>query len=327
MLQARHGLAVDGLVSARVVLANGTAVTASSTSHPDLFWALKGAGHNFGILTSLQLKVYDIQSNWTVHAFIYSTDKLEAVLDVVNAVDGNATRPVNLVIAGVSLRILDIDPNNPVVVYTISYEGTEAEAAPYFAYFQAIGPIVVQPATDVDYVSLYTVTQNSLDSIACTRNKNAMGSGASLPVWNTTAALFLLENYGMQGVRAVDASSTSLSLEERQYPIIANLTIWWEGIAAKDTADAMAYGEQIRQAFFAGLPAGAKKHTYVNYAVGTEGFNQMYGYDAPRVNKLKALKKRLDPKNRFGYCIMFPWYRVILFTQMPDHWMVYKAFV
>lgn len=112
MLQARHGFAVDNLVSARVVLANGTAVTASSTSHPDLFWAMKGAGHNFGIVTSLQVNVYEIRQNWTAYAFIYSSKQLEAVLDVVDKVDGNATRPANLVVYGVITRIPNFDPEN-----------------------------------------------------------------------------------------------------------------------------------------------------------------------------------------------------------------------
>ncbi|KAJ4359758.1 uncharacterized protein N0V89_000314 [Didymosphaeria variabile] len=147
-----------------------------------------------------------------------------------------------------------------------------------------------------------------------------MGSGTSLPDWNTTAAraafniftkmtadprfsqsVFLLENYGIQGVQAVDPGSTSLSLEERQYPVVANPTIWWNGSAALGQADAEAYGEQIRQALFSGLPEGANKHTYVNYAVGTENFNQLYGYDTARVQRLKALKKMYDPENRFGY--------------------------
>jgi hypothetical protein len=206
------------------------------------------------------------------------------------------------------------------IIYTISYQGPKAEAAPYFDEFQALGPITVKLATDVNNVELYEINQNSLDSPACRRDKNAVGSGVSLPSWNSTAArsafnifakmttdsrfsqsVFLLENYGMQGVQAVDPASTSLSLEERQYPVLANPAIWWNGSAASAQVDAEAYGEQIRQALFAGLPKGAKKHTYVNYAVGTENLNQMYGYDTPRVQKLKALKKAYDPMNRFGF--------------------------
>ncbi|KAL5422518.1 hypothetical protein PMIN06_002054 [Paraphaeosphaeria minitans] len=320
MLQARHGYTLDDLVSARVILANGTAVTASSSSNPDLFWALRGAGQSFGVVTSLQLKLYDVPSTWTISTFIYTSDKLEAVLDAVNKVDSDATRSPNLVLSGVGKRIPPMDPENPVILYTLSYQGPEAEAAAYFAKFQAIGPITVKPSTNVNNVELYKVTQNSVDSVACTRNKNSMGSGVSLPSWNTTAAraafdvfskmtvdprfsqsVFLLENYGMQGVQAVDPSSTSLSLEERQYPAVANPTIWWNGTAAVGQADAEAYGEQIRQALFAGLPKGAKKHTYVNYAVGTEDFNQMYGYDTARVQRLKALKKAYDPRNGFRF--------------------------
>lgn len=114
-------------------------------------------------------------------------------------------------------------------------------------------------------------------------------------------SVFLLENYGMQGVQGVDPSSTSLSLEERQYPVVANPTIWWNGSAVRGQADAETYAELMRQALFAGLPEGAKKHTYVNYAMGTEDFNQMYGYDAARTTRLQALKREFDPQNRFGY--------------------------
>ncbi|KAH7042250.1 hypothetical protein B0J12DRAFT_579547 [Macrophomina phaseolina] len=53
----KYGFAIDSWLSARVVLASGEAVTASPEENPDLFWALKGAGYNFGIITSLQVRV------------------------------------------------------------------------------------------------------------------------------------------------------------------------------------------------------------------------------------------------------------------------------
>ncbi|MEO7223903.1 MAG: FAD-binding oxidoreductase, partial [Devosia sp.] len=59
-LDRKFGLACDNLVSTEVVLANGEIVTASATEHPDLFWGLHGGGGNFGVVTSMQLKLYPL---------------------------------------------------------------------------------------------------------------------------------------------------------------------------------------------------------------------------------------------------------------------------
>lgn len=54
-----HGLALDGLTAATVVLANGTSVRASPTSHSDLFWALRGAGSSFGIVSEFEFETFE----------------------------------------------------------------------------------------------------------------------------------------------------------------------------------------------------------------------------------------------------------------------------
>jgi FAD/FMN-containing dehydrogenase len=61
-LARQYGLTIDSLRSADVVLADGTFVTASPDSHPDLFWALRGGGGNFGIVTSFEFEGHDVSN-------------------------------------------------------------------------------------------------------------------------------------------------------------------------------------------------------------------------------------------------------------------------
>jgi FAD/FMN-containing dehydrogenase len=61
-LQGLHGLTLDALVSVDIVVASGALVTASKTKNPDLFWAIRGAGANFGIIVSATYKTYDTTS-------------------------------------------------------------------------------------------------------------------------------------------------------------------------------------------------------------------------------------------------------------------------
>jgi FAD/FMN-containing dehydrogenase len=112
-LQGQYGYAVDGLISARVVLASGDVVTASRSQNADLFWALQGAGHQFGVLASLEVKVYDVRSNWTIYSLVFLHDKLEQLYRLVNEFEEpSSKRPAKLAMTGAILRVPAVDTNN-----------------------------------------------------------------------------------------------------------------------------------------------------------------------------------------------------------------------
>lgn len=110
--QGQYGLMADQLIPARIVLANGTAAFVSAESHPDLLWALLGAGHNFGIFTDITTKVYDIKvhENWAFEAFNFWGDQLEGFFEALNAI--LHTQPAEMVGIGFMRRDAEVDPIN-----------------------------------------------------------------------------------------------------------------------------------------------------------------------------------------------------------------------
>ncbi|OSS51991.1 hypothetical protein B5807_03450 [Epicoccum nigrum] len=69
LISRQKGLTLDNLISAQVVLANSTAVTASATENTDLFWSLRGAGAAFGIVTSFTFKTFDAPEDNLVYSY------------------------------------------------------------------------------------------------------------------------------------------------------------------------------------------------------------------------------------------------------------------
>jgi FAD/FMN-containing dehydrogenase len=79
-LMSKYGLALDNLLSVELVMANGEVLRASREEHPDLFWAVRGGGGNFGVATSLEYQLYPVGPTVTGGLIAYSFDDARDVL-------------------------------------------------------------------------------------------------------------------------------------------------------------------------------------------------------------------------------------------------------
>ncbi|KAF2009754.1 Glucooligosaccharide oxidase [Aaosphaeria arxii CBS 175.79] len=91
LISRSKGLTLDNIVEATVVLANSTVVTASTTQNPDLFWALRGAGAAFGIVTNFKFKTFTAPENNIVFNYQVSPGNAAQLAQIINAMQ-NFTR-------------------------------------------------------------------------------------------------------------------------------------------------------------------------------------------------------------------------------------------
>ena len=129
LLQGRHGFSADNLVSARVVLADGNVVTTSEHENSDLFWALQGAGHNFGIVSSFEVNVYDASIPWKMFVAGFTQGSLERFFNTWNDLEAKYANPGLLVAGGFIGWNADLDPDSVSLFAPAAINRTNESAA------------------------------------------------------------------------------------------------------------------------------------------------------------------------------------------------------
>ncbi|KAI3335133.1 hypothetical protein F4824DRAFT_166970 [Ustulina deusta] len=319
-LQGQYGLAADQVVSARLVLTNGDLVTVSKESNPDLFWAVRGAGHNFGLVTEWEYRVHDTkESQWSYEIFIYSQDKLEALYELANTMIKD--QPAEAIHWGYIVKVDDIDAEHPILWFGIIYDGPTETAREYAKPFHDIGPMIVQ-AGEGTLHDLAAITFQDQDGAGCAYGLTSLRFPIGLKSFNVVAvrkvynhinetfskvpelagSVFLLEGYSTQAVQAVDPASTAFP--HRDDEILVTSYVQYK---PNSTIDPIAeeFGKTLRGFLLEGSDDPKHLRAYVNYANGDEPLEAVYGWDKWRLEKLRQLKRQWDPKNKMKYYVPF----------------------
>jgi hypothetical protein len=317
-----YGLISDNLIQLNVVLANGQAIRVNSTSYNDLLWGLKGAGHNFGIVTSFELAIHPRGPDlWHYHNYIWKGDQLEAVFNALNAFSSsvNGSAPVNMTTNyGNFLMNATISTTEPLIWWTFAYRGSATEAEALLAPFNAI-PHAYEEYDDVPYPTISVAQQTDVDSFICQNSYTRLTTTSFLKVFNVTAerqifdtfkarlatdptlaysAVILHEAYSSRGVQAIPSQDSAYPWRDDIHLNLFQLIV--DPKNATLVSKGWKWGEQVRRLWNEGAP-DVKPHAYVNYANGFESLPDIYGHEPWRLRRLRALKAAYDPNNKFKY--------------------------
>ncbi|EKV29489.1 putative oxidoreductase [Caenispirillum salinarum AK4] len=302
-LTRKHGLTIDSLTAAEVVTADGAIRRASATENPDLFWALRGGGGNFGIVTAFEFALHDLGPQVTAGLVVFPMDRAREIMKTYRA--SIADGPDDLTVWAV-LRKAPPLPFLPeevhgtdvlilVVCHVGPLEDADAALAPVLALPGAIGT-AVGPQSFADW-------QMAFDASAGPGARNYWKTHDFLTL--PDAAMEAVFNYADRLPTGecevffghVGGASSRVPVEATAFPqrrphYVMNVHARWQDRA--DDARCIAWARGL---FNATAPFAAGT-AYVNFMPEDEGGRTDSAYGA-NMERLARIKAEVDPGNLF----------------------------
>jgi len=302
-LSRKYGMTIDNLESAEVVTASGEVVRASGTEHPDLFWALRGGGGNFGVVTRFEFRLHPVGPDVLSGLIVYPISEAKSVLRRYR--DFASRAPDELSVWAVlrpapPLPFLPIEVHGtPVVAIAVLYAGDPKRGEPLVEPLHRLGTplgahVGVQP---------YVGWQRAFDPLLTPGARNYWKSHNFS---NLDDALFdvVIDSVRTMPspqcevfIAALGGATTRPSPDSAAYPhrdvqFVMNVHGRWENQA--DDARCIAWA----RAFFAAAAPFASGGVYVNFLTADEVHRVRAAY-GPNYDHLARVKRRYDPLNLF----------------------------
>ncbi|VDB97548.1 unnamed protein product [Peniophora sp. CBMAI 1063] len=217
-LTGQHGFAIDNLIEATVIIADGTVLTASLEENTDLFWGLRGGGSNFGVISRFVYKVHPQRETVYSGMAIWPASALEDLIAVSAARFNQPKDPRAMYML---LVALSPDPSHtPCVMLNPFYNGSEAEAREHYKDFFSIGPMIADMSREMPYTAVNTQLDDSLPVGGCYYLKSVYMSTPSNSVAQAVASavyalskeynfkiMFIWEHWNLDKARGVPADA------------------------------------------------------------------------------------------------------------------------
>ena len=295
-LMGKHGLAADNLLAVELVTAAGEALEVDDTSHPDLFWALRGGGGNFGVATSFTYRLHPVATvtgGLIAHPIDAAPELLRFYREAVTAAPDDLTVFAGLVHApdgsGAKLAAL-------VVCHAGAPEAAERELAP----FKSFGSPLVVEVGAMPYPTMNTLLDAGFPDGAYNYWLSSFTRGLPDALIDATVERFatvpspmssILFEHFHGAVTRVGATDTAVPHREPGWNLVLP-SVWTD----PTTTDANI--GWTRETFAAVQPdlTGAR---WLNYLADDQADDAVRAAYGPNYDRLREVKRRYDPDNVF----------------------------
>lgn len=298
------GLAVDNLVSAQVVLADGRCVRAAADSHPDLLWALTGGGGNFGVVTEFEFALHRIGPLVRLGMLFWENDRAAAALRAARDAAERLPRDAGALIAALNAPPADFVPEQHrfapgIALMVVGWSGAQAHARLLSPARDALEPLF-EFTTDLPYTAL----QQMIDG-AAPWGVQAYGKALYLDEFSDaaidvvaahlpskTSPMTLLPIFPLGGAFADVGEDDTAFGGSRSARYAFNMDA-----AAMDPQSLAADREWVRSLWDALRPFASSSGSYVNFMTEYEDERVRAAYGPRKYARLARIKATYDPGN------------------------------
>jgi len=302
-LSRKHGMTIDNLLSAEVVLADGALLRASETENADLFWGLRGGGGNFGIVSNFEFKLQPLGPNVLSGLIVFPFDQAKPVLTQFARFTETMPDDLNVWMVARKAPPLPFLPEDvhgkEIIALAVFYAGNPADGEKLIEPLRGFGKahgeqIGVQP---------YTAWQQTFDPLLTrgarnywkSHNFSRLSDGAIDAIIEYAAKLPSPQSeifIGTIGGQTTRVAPEAMAYSNRDANYVMNVHGRWESAAEDERGIAWA------RAFFARSKPFASRGAYINFLTQEEGDRIAFAYGSA-YHRLVELKKRYDPTNHF----------------------------
>jgi FAD/FMN-containing dehydrogenase len=292
----KYGLTIDNLLSVELVTADGRMLTASATEHPDLFWAVRGGGGNFGIATAFQFQLHPVGpllAGKVVYPLSQAREVLRFYREYTNQAPDELTASAALMTTPDGLSVIAIN---------LCYCGDLQEGERAVSPVRKVGPPLVDLICPKSYLNMiaradagapagrhYYERALTLPCLSDEAIDTIVDAGARC---TSPSSIVLLQHLHGAASR-ITPTATAFALREKSY-VMSVVAAWQEG----ETRQADQHIAWARASWEAMAP-WAKSGVYVNF-LGDEGEGRVRASYGINYERLVALKNRYDPTNFFS---------------------------
>jgi len=296
-LVRKHGLTIDNLLAAELVCADGRVLQVDHERHPDLFWAIRGGGGNFGVATRLQFRLHELPGILGGMLLLpANAEVIEGFVAAAGAAPEELSGIANIMVAPPMPFVPPSHHGKLVMMALLAYAGDAGAGERALAPFRALAEPLADMVQPMPYAGLFQpqeameVVEESARSMFLDAFDHAAAETVVEHLQASTAPMAVAQLRVLGGAMArVPADATAFAHRDR--PIMAGTGCVYEHAADRPVHDAWADG------FAAALRGGPG--VYVNF-LGDEGPDRVReAYPGPTWERLVEVKRRYDPGNLF----------------------------